>query len=298
MVLLAQRGEIHEFCWMEAALESSFYRLVVCRAHLSDGHQAQQELPYPRERQQGTSAQGEGITVVVVQPLTGTGLSLEVTRGSQPRNTELTGQVWCPVTAEEPHHAPAALSGQQRPRDGCRWILPEVWGECKGKCGILATSTMLKVALTPGHVPSQPARAARRMLPGKEENKAAPTPGPGVSQCTAVLSQIHPRAPPPEPAALSPLSPIPRLPSRGSSPAVAWVGPCGARAVQEVRHHKAGFSRFHLMSCAYISIHLLMSMVRMCVMPGLEKSTPRLTVGARTLSKISSKISSGWGWAV
>lgn len=37
-----------------------------------------------------------------------------------------------------------------------------------------------------------------------------------------------------------------------------------------------------------------MSMVRMCVMPGLEKSTPHVTSGSLN----SLKNQQGWGWAV
>lgn len=41
-----------------------------------------------------------------------------------------------------------------------------------------------------------------------------------------------------------------------------------------------------------------MSMVRMCVMPGLEKSTPRVTSGSVNSFKNQLKNQQGWGWAL
>lgn len=95
-------------------------------------------------------------------------------------------------------------------------------------------------------------------------------------------SSVPNPSPDPSSGASSPEAPVPhsQAPFPRQQPRCGTGGAVWSQSRAEVRHHKAGFSRFHLMSCAYISIHLLMSMVRMCVMPGLEKSTPRLTVGA------------------
>lgn len=143
----------HEFCWIGAAqhripaftdLQFAVLSSLMGTKQRGEGEAAMHQCPGQGNHLGGDSA-SNWVTIVL---------------GSHPRISAQEHKAHRPSLVSSDGRAPpaplAAFSRKQRLRDGCGWILPEVWGECSRKSGILASSTMLNIALTPSHVPSHP----------------------------------------------------------------------------------------------------------------------------------------------